>query len=133
MALYNTAYLDATARATRTTEVPNASWTTGMNWGGSCAVGIGINADDTTPIAVEGSAEQFTLLDQAGAARTPQNSQQIGGLALGTIAQRPSSGGLEGLGGADGVLLTTDGTGDGDQTSVGDAGLPTLDGWIINV
>lgn len=132
MALYNTAYLDATARATRTAEVPNASWITGLNWGGSCAVGIGINADDTTPIPVTGDPEQFTLNDQFGVARTPQNSQQIGGLALGTIAQRPSSGGVEGAG-TQPILLTLDISNEGEQSSAGSAALPALTGWAVNI
>jgi len=59
----------------RSVEVPNASWTDGMNWGASCAPGIGINHDGG---AVVGEPQQFTLLDQAGLARDPQKSAQIG-------------------------------------------------------
>jgi hypothetical protein len=59
----------------RTGEVPTASWVNGVNWGGSCAPGIGINYGEG---AVVGTPAQFTLLDQTGAARDPQASAQIG-------------------------------------------------------
>jgi len=59
----------------RDTELPNASWINGMNWGGSNAPGIGINYDGG---AVVGTPQQFTLLDQHGDARSPQISAQIG-------------------------------------------------------
>lgn len=69
----------------------------GMNRGGSNAPGIGINTGDFDP-----KLDDWTLLDQgqgdAGAtplARTPQNSQHIGGEGLGGTL--PSSGGSEGL------------------------------------
>lgn len=59
----------------RSVEVPNASWTNGMNWAASNAPGVGINYGEG---AVVGTPEQFTLLDQKGAARNPQVSAQIG-------------------------------------------------------
>lgn len=59
----------------RSVELPNASWTDGMNWAASNAPGIGINQGLG---AVVGTPEQFTLLDQNGDARTPQKSAQIG-------------------------------------------------------
>jgi hypothetical protein len=59
----------------RSAEVPAASWTNGMNWAASNAPGIGINMGQGP---VVGTPEQFTLLDQYGAARTPQISAQIG-------------------------------------------------------
>ena len=59
----------------RSVEVPDADWTSGMNWGGSNAPGIGINMLQG---AIVGTPEQFTLLDQAGDARVPQASSQIG-------------------------------------------------------
>ncbi len=46
----------------------------GMNYG-SCQPGIGIATDQPN---LTGDANQWTLLDQDGAARTPQNSQYIG-------------------------------------------------------
>ena len=46
----------------------------GMNYG-SCQPGIGIATDEPN---LTGNASQWTLLDQDGAARTPQKSQYIG-------------------------------------------------------
>lgn len=46
----------------------------GMNYG-SCQPGIGIATDQPN---LTGDANQWTLLDQDGAARTPQKSQYIG-------------------------------------------------------
>ena len=48
-------------------EVPNADWIGGVNWGGSNAVGIGINTGDYSPKDSDWSED----------ARTPQNSQII--------------------------------------------------------
>ena len=59
----------------RDTEVPNADWDAGMNWGGSNAPGIGINMLQG---AIVGTPEQFTLIDQFGDVRVPQVSAQIG-------------------------------------------------------
>tara|TARA_R110002096_G_scaffold2926_5_gene14896 strand:+ start:1161 stop:1508 length:348 start_codon:yes stop_codon:yes gene_type:complete len=77
-----TYFVDDVAVAARKAEanqsIPDASWLTGMNAGASCANGIGVNEGEG---AVIGTAEQFTLLDQAGAARAPQDSQLIGGVA----------------------------------------------------
>jgi hypothetical protein len=51
----------------------------GCNRAGSNAPGIGINTGDVSTPA----PDQFTLNDQAEAARAPQNSQHIGGDGLG--------------------------------------------------
>ena len=59
----------------RSGEVTDADWTNGMNWAASNAPGIGINMLQG---AIVGTPEQFTLLDQAGDARVPQKSAQIG-------------------------------------------------------
>lgn len=59
----------------RAAEVPNASWVNGCNWAGSNAPGIGINMEIPN---LSGEPQQFTLLDQTGAARDPQVSAQIG-------------------------------------------------------
>tara|TARA_R110002167_G_scaffold252882_2_gene459231 strand:- start:2499 stop:2873 length:375 start_codon:yes stop_codon:yes gene_type:complete len=75
-----TFFIDDTAVAARSAELPNASFTTGMNFGGSCANGVGINVGVANLV---GTPDQFTLLDQEGAARTPQTSQHIGGSGLG--------------------------------------------------
>ena len=76
-----TYFVDDVAVAARKAEasqsIPDASWVTGMNAGGSNACGLGINQAGG---AVVGTPEQFTLLDQAGAARAPQDSQLIGGV-----------------------------------------------------
>jgi hypothetical protein len=72
-------FIDVTARATRVGEVPNASFVNGMN-NGSCQPAVGISGDVTNLV---GTPEQFTLLDQDGAARTPQLGQSLGGVALG--------------------------------------------------
>lgn len=71
-------FIDVTARATRVSEVSGASFVNGMN-NGSCMPGIGISGGPTDLI---GTPEQFTLLDQDGAARTPQQGQSLGGVAL---------------------------------------------------
>jgi|TARA_R110000796_G_scaffold74509_2_gene167622 hypothetical protein len=104
-----TSYVDDIAIAIRMSELPNASFTTGMNGGASNAPGIGINVGGG---AVIGTADQFTLLDQAGAARTPQDSQQFSGVAQPIDAVTPST------------------NGDGSWTVTGEATLSTLSaGW----
>ena len=77
MANLATSSVNAATVATRSAEVPNADWTGGMNAGG-CNVGIGISTDVVDPKLTD-----WTLLDQAEAARTPQDSQHIGGSGLG--------------------------------------------------
>ena len=72
-------FIDNDARAVRVAEVPDASFVDGMN-NGSCQPGVGITGD--VPNLV-GTPEQFTLLDQNAATRTPQLGQSIGGVALG--------------------------------------------------
>jgi hypothetical protein len=110
---------DTTARATRTVEVSGADWNTGLNRGGGNNVGIGINAGGGE---VVGTPEQFTLTDQNGAARTPQNTQSIGGTAL----DGGSETGFQQLLAA---LPTDDGSGDIQAGSVA-ATLTTLaGGW----
>ncbi len=72
-------FIDDTARAVRVGEVPNASFVDGMN-NGSCQPGVGISSGPTNLV---GTPEQFTLLDQNEAPRTPQLGQSLGGVALG--------------------------------------------------
>lgn len=95
----------------RSSEVPGASWTNGMNWGGSNAPGIGINQGGG---AVVGTPAQFTLLDQKAAARDPQKSA--------------------GIGKEDGDSIrhgTNSLTGDGTLTPVANSALITLaNGWV---
>jgi hypothetical protein len=71
--------LNATSVAARAAEVASADFAGGVNRGGSCAPGIGINTGATTVP----SNQHWSLLDQAGAARAPQDSQHIGGDGLG--------------------------------------------------
>ena len=72
-------FIDVDARAVRTAQVPAASFLDGMN-NSACQPGIGIS---NGPTDLVGEAQQFTLLDQNGAARTPQLGQSVGGVALG--------------------------------------------------
>ena len=56
----------------------------GCNRAGSCAPGIGIQTGNIAAAVVgDLTFEQWTLLDQAGAAREPQDSQHLGGDGLG--------------------------------------------------
>jgi hypothetical protein len=114
-----TFFVDATAVAARASEVPNASFVNGLNAGGSNAPAIGVNAAGG---AVTGDEAQFTLLDQAEAARAPQDSQSIGGTAL--------ADGTSGVGTQPVKVGTNSATGDGVMTPTGDATLASLAaGW----
>lgn len=74
-----TAYLDVVAVAARALELPDADFTNGMTWGGSCAPGVGIATDNPN---LEESLPSWTLLDQNEDARAPQVGQAIGGSAI---------------------------------------------------
>jgi len=115
-------FIDVTARATRVGENAGASFVNGMN-NGSCQPGIGISGG---PTDLEGTDEQFTLLDQAGAARTPQQGQSIGGIAL--------NGGAETTQAID-LVDAADNSGDGTVTIDGTgATLTTLAaGWVAGI
>ena len=131
-----TFFTDSVALAVRPAEVPEASFVNGMNAGGSCAPGVGINIAGGEII---GTPEQFTLLDQDGDIRVPQVSQSLGGEALNSEANYPLSGGVEGKG-VDPVLTGTTQTDaakegdpalDGVPVITGDANLQTLlAGWV---
>jgi hypothetical protein len=71
----------------------------GCNRAGSCAPGIGINTGFIDP-----KVDDWTTLDQAGAARDPQDSQHIGGNGLGGTL--PSSGGDQSVNPINAVLGT---------------------------
>ena len=92
-----TVFQDDAAQTARALEVPASDFQNGMNLGGSCAPGIGINMNEG---AVVGTPEQFTLLDQFGNARVPQISQSIGGFPfvdrVADAVPWPGSGGTEG-------------------------------------
>ena len=70
----------------RESEVPDASFSDGMNLGGSNAGGIGINTGAPDP-----KVEDWTTLDQDENARDPQISQHIGGNALGSGSESESA------------------------------------------
>lgn len=71
--------LNATTVAARNPEYNiSGQFAGGANEAGSCAPGIGINTGNKEP-----KLDDWTVLDQAGAARTPQDTQHIGGNALG--------------------------------------------------
>ena len=115
-----TAFLDITARSTRTVEVPGGSWNDGLNLGGSCAPGIGINANGGS---IVGTPEQFTLLDQFGNARFPhQISSSIGTIGLNSGVAGPGTQPIE--------VWSVSATGDGSGFPDGKAALADLaTGW----
>ena len=119
-----TAFIDVTtAVAARAAEVSAASFIDGGNWCASNAPGIGINIGGG---ALTEDDNQWTLLDQTGAARTPQDSSYLGNTGLG-----------EGATGAGTVFISTsanatDGLGDNSATVTGTADLITLAaGWVV--
>ena len=108
-----TTFIDTVAVAARKVEVSAADWDNGVNAAASNAPGIGINAGAG---AVVGTPDQFTLLDQTGTARTPQDSSQIGGDALPVAA------------------LTNSASGDGKPSATADVSLATLAaGWTSTI
>jgi hypothetical protein len=136
MATDPTFYKDATSVTARALETTGADFVNGMNAGSACAPGIGIN--------IAGGAvdvSHFSLEDQHGAIRVPQDSQQIGGSAYVNRSSTdwPSSGGISGVG-IQPVLTATNQTEaakegdpslDGVPVITGDANLQTLSaGWV---
>lgn len=117
-------FIDVTARATRASEVPAASFLNGMN-NSSCQPGIGIS---NGPTDLVGTPEQFTLLDQNAAARTPQLGQSLGGVALGAGETVVASQAID-------LVDAADNSGDGTVTVDGTgATLTTLAaGWVAGV
>ncbi len=100
-----------------------ANWGTGMDWGASNAPGVGVASDNA---GLQESLPSWTLLDQDGAARTPQVSQIIGG---------GGPAGMEGKG-LEPVEFIANGDGDGTNTNptVVSAHLVTLEaGWVAVV
>ena len=90
MANLPNAFYDDAAIAAGEIRNTTASWTTGMNLGGSCAPGIGIATDNTN---LEEQLPNWTLLDQFGNVRDAQIGQQIGGPG---ISDAGTSSGQEG-------------------------------------
>lgn len=121
-----TSFQDATAVTARKLEVTAADFDGGANNAGSNAHGMGIAVGQAN---AEGSAEQFTLLDQAGAIRVPQDSGHIGNTGLsGTY---PSSGGSAGAGTVPIDTVTNDAGAVGEVTKTGTANLQSLAaGWV---
>ncbi len=127
-----TSYVDTVAVTARESEVPAASFDNGVNQGGSCAPGIGINMGEG---AIVGTPEQFTLLDQDEAIRVPQDSQQIGGSALGDgVEGKGTIPILTGVNPTNAAKEAADPSIDGDLVVNGDANLQTLAvGWIATI
>lgn len=115
-----TFFRDGAAALSRGTETGKSDeFNTGCNKAGSCAPGIGINIDGGV---LGEDAEKWTLLDQDGAARTPQVGQHIGGSGLGD--------GVEGKGTVGIDVGTIEATNDGNVTVDGQAQLTDLaTGW----
>jgi len=124
-----TTFVDGDALTARASETDGANWGTGGDWAGSNSPGIGINIDAG---ATAGTPEQFTLLDQNGDARTPQDGQSIGGVPFidrSSVAW-PSSGGVEGPGTKPIQAATPDDAGVGTPVPTGNATLASLAaGW----
>lgn len=124
-----TAFTDDSARTAREAEVPDASFGNGTNLSASNAHGVGINIDGG---AIDGSPEQFTLLDQRGIARVSQISQSIGGYPYNPASNYPLSGGSSGTS-PDAVIYVADVgvAGDGSASKLGQASLDDLaTGWV---
>lgn len=86
-----TVFVDDATVASRTAEVPDAEWNSGMlGGGGGCGIGIGPQP------GLEESLPNWTLLDQHGNARNGQIGQNIGGSGYTDVADWPTSGGQEG-------------------------------------
>ena len=123
-----TYYVNEDTVALREIENPGSDWVGGMNASASNACGIGIN-----PIggAVLGTNETFTLNDQTGLPRTPQNSSNLGGLAYVPNTDYPSSGGTPGATSATDIFVAEDtSTPEGVPTKLGSATLNDIEtGW----
>ncbi len=122
MANQATNFIDPAAVVARSAEVPLASFDNGMNLGASNAPGVGIATDGGVQTQDLDQSGQWTLLDQDGDARTPQNSQHIGGSGLGD--------GVEGKGTVQVDVSTPDNSGDGTAVIDGAATLADISvGW----
>lgn len=113
-----TGYTNASQLFIRGVAMPNASWTNGCTIAASNSPGIGIATD----VTLLGESENWTLLDQHGVARTPQDGQLIG-----TVASIIAPGII--------VFDNAESTGDGSyagDASLGWAYLEDLDlGWVV--
>ena len=104
-----------------------STWADGVN-NASCSPGIGIAVGAG---AITESNSAWTLLDQNGLARTPQDSQSIGGIGYTDPAGWPSSGGVSGLPTRTVRVITVNVAGTGViASSLGNATLASLaTGW----
>lgn len=118
-----TAFFDTVTGPIRVAETIAGQFAKGTNVGASNSPGIGIA--DAGNVATQNLAEslpQWTLLDQHGAARAPQNGQLIGGNGLGV--------GVTGLGTLPIGMVTNNASGDGSGVTTGVATLADLAvGW----
>ena len=123
-------YLDDYGRAARIAAdgLTASKFVNGAN-NASCMPGIGIAMGAG---AITASYSAWTLLDQNGLARTPQDSQAIGGIAYTNPAGWPSSGGVSGSPGTPIRGVTVDNAGTGAITNLGVATLASLaTGWVV--
>jgi len=113
-------FRDTLAITARAAEYAGNPFLNGMN-NGTCAPGVGVSlgGGDVTG--------EWDLLDQFGEVRVPQVSQVLGGLGISTMAERPSSGGIEGNGSAhtEFIVGATNPTKDAVEAD------PTLDGTMV--
>ena len=117
MANKTATFNQSAAVTARQAEVPNARWYTGGQWAAACACGLGIGTDNP---GLDESLPNWTLLDQAGAARNPQKSQSIGGSGLGDGDQSTAN-----------MSITVPTGTEGGQTQTGTPQLLSLaNGWV---
>ena len=79
-----TYFVDSTEVAARSAEVPDADFTGGMNRGGSCAPGLGINTGDYDP-------KEQDWNPPGGVPAEVRESQQIGGALSGILVLDPAT------------------------------------------
>ncbi len=112
-------YRLATTVTARKLEVPNANFDNGVNVGGSNSPVIGVATDHPN---LTGDPSGWTLLDQRGGNRIPQESQHIGG--DGTAE------GSEGFADGNAELFNNSDSGDGSGGVIGTQVLSDLaTGW----
>lgn len=99
MATIPTIFVQRAAVTIRAAQVSAANFGNACNPAASNAPGIGITEPLTNlPAFTTVTGPNWSLLDQFGAARTPQVSQVIGGEGVTTSADWPGSGGTSGNG-----------------------------------
>jgi hypothetical protein len=127
-----TVFQDDAAATARALEVTGASFANGMNLGGSCAPGLGINMNEG---AVVGTPEQFTLEDQFENVRVPQIGQSIGGLPYvdRSSIDWPGSGGLPGTEPDASIRFGDNPTNPEKEAAVAGNSGPSIDGTITPI